>query len=345
MWTRIKHLFRRKKTPAEMALDNPDLLPSDPAVQSAMASIVLSDLIKERRRDRQWVHLKRLGFAAFFVIGTLFYVKLQADVVGWRLTPRTPLVGVVRIDGDIMSTSLASAEKVVPALEKAFESKNVEAVVLAIDSPGGAPLEAERINYVLDKLRAKHPKPVYAVIQNVGASAAYMIAVHTDKVYAGRYSIVGSVGAVMSSWNVHGALEKLNVEQKVFASGKLKAMLNPFMPSTPEAEAKAQSLVNSAGQRFVQEVKDRRGDKLDASTVYDTGEIWDGATALKMGLIDEIGTIESVAAQYENAKVHEFGPSRPSRGIFSSSVGTWLSESIRDGVRAAVTGATQGALQ
>jgi protease-4 len=77
-------------------------------------------------------------------------------------------------------------------------------------------------------LKKKHNKPIYAAIQNVGASAAYMIAMNTDRIYAGRYSLVGSIGAVMSSWDVHKALNKFDIHQDVYASGQLKSMLNPF---------------------------------------------------------------------------------------------------------------------
>ena len=245
----LRSWFSRKGGNSSPSVSVEDL-PSDPKLQTALANAVLADLIKERRGNRRWTWIKRAGFAAFFLVGLVFYISFEAKTGGVKFIPSDPVVGVVRVEGSIMSTTLASADKIVPALRQAFERDNVKAVLLAIDSPGGSPVEAERIGYVLDELKKKYHKPVYAVVQNVGASAAYMIALHADKIYAGRYSMVGSIGAVMSAWDVHKALERYDVYQKVYASGELKSMLNPFTATTPAAEEKAQSIVNLMGERF-----------------------------------------------------------------------------------------------
>jgi len=149
--------------------------------------------------------------------------------------------------------------------------------------------------------------------------------------------MVGSIGAVMSTWDVHKALAKLDVYQKVYASGELKAMLNPFIPSTQAAEDKAQSIVNLMGHRFADELMNRRGKFLKSEVKYDTGEIWDGEGAKKLGLIDELGTIEAVANKYPDAKVYEFGPRNGSAGLFSASVGDWAQSVMAGAIRTVVT--------
>jgi protease-4 len=336
MWKKIKNWIVDLVKGRDM-FEDIEKMPTNHEVQVAMANVVLRDIIKERRHERAWKLLKRTAAGAMFGIGFFYFVVFQASIHGYRIIPDDPLVGVVRIDGDIMSTTLASSEKIMPALRRAFEAESVKAVILAIDSPGGAPVEAERINYLLDELKAKHKKPVYAVIQNVGASAAYMIALHTDKIYAGRYSMVGSIGAVLSTWDVHKALAKYEVYQKVFASGELKAMLNPFVPSTKAAEDKAQAIVNVMGHRFNNELQERRGKLLQTNVKYDTGEIWDGEAAKKLGLIDEIGTIEAVVKEYPGTKLYEFGPHNPNAGVFSASVGQWVQSIMAGAIRSAMT--------
>jgi protease-4 len=318
-------------------LDQLERLPVDGEMQVALANTVLADIIKERRQQRFWTFLRRSLFAVVAIFGVLYYVMFQMSILGWRLMPVKDIVGVVRIEGPISSGSLASAEKVIPVLRKAFEAENVKAVVLSIDSPGGSPVEAERINYIIDELKRKHNKPVYAVIHNVGASAAYMISLHADEIYAGRYSIVGSIGAVMASWDLHKALARLDVYQKVYASGNLKAMLNPFIESTPAAENKAQSIVDLMGQRFYSELKAKRGHALVSDIQYDSGEVWDGETAKTIGLIDAVATIEQVANEkHPGIKLHEMGPGANKLDLFSASIGDWLQSLGREAVAGAL---------
>jgi protease-4 len=323
----IKSLFSKQApNPTDSVPDMESL--KDPAVQQAFSNLVVHDLLKDRQAERRWKVIKRTLIVTLGLFGISYYVFFYAYASGVRLsTNSAQTIGIVRVNGNIMQTSLASSEKIVPALQAAFSDSNVKAVVLAIDSPGGAPLEAERINFMIAALKKKHNKPVYAVIQNVGASAAYMIAMNTDRIYAGRYSLVGSIGAVMSSWDVHKALNKFDIHQDVYASGQLKSMLNPFTAPTDAAKQKAQELVNKAGSMFVEEVKVKRGSKLLNNVEYGTGEIWDGDQALKIGLIDELGTIEMIAEK-NNAQIQEFGPGARTLTPFAFSLSEALTESI-----------------
>jgi protease-4 len=126
----------------------------------------------ERRSERRW---RMLFKGMVFVVPTLFglgYLVFFLTSTGLRWGPFGDVVGVVRIEGAIAPNDQASADSIVPLLKKAFEDANVKAVVLSIDSGGGAPVEAERIYSAVASLKAKHPKPVVAVINNIGASAA-----------------------------------------------------------------------------------------------------------------------------------------------------------------------------
>lgn len=284
--------------------------PKVPDLTHAMAEALVTDLLRERRLERRWKWIARSLFISGSLALSMLYFFLWAPQLGWRVGPIGDVVGVVRIDGEIAQSSPASAERVVPALRRAFESPRVKAVVLAIDSPGGSPGEAERIYRAMEGLRAEHGKPVVAVISSIGASAAYMIALHADKIYAGDYSLVGSIGAVLAGWDLHKAAERLEVSQRLYASGPLKAMMSPFQPTTPEADAKARTLTDGLGQAFVAEVRRPRGTRLSDGIDIGTGEIWLGPDARALGLVDGIGTLEEVIRKDWRLSWYDFGPRR-----------------------------------
>lgn len=297
------------RPPATIEAANIQTLPSTGELSDALARAMLADLIKERRAERRWRAIRRTGFAALFVGGLLFYAYFYLNAIGssnpFERAPEAGSIGVVRLSGPIVADRDASARNVIPQLRRAFESDRIRAVVLQIDSPGGAPLEAERINAFMREIRRSHPKPVYAVIENIGASAAYLIAVQADEIWAGRYSLVGSIGATLGSWDVHRALERMDVSRRVFASGDLKTMLDPFMQTTDQAAAKAQSMVDAVGRMFADEIRVARGVRLVEQAV-DSGEVWNGAEAQALGLIDELGTIEMLQAKLEHAPIKVF---------------------------------------
>ena len=213
----------------------------------------------ERKSERRWKRLlQMLFFGGPLILGGLYFLFFL-NSAGFRWGPWRDVVGVVRIEGEIAPSSTASADKIISALEKAFSNPSVKAVVLSIDSAGGAPVESERVYSALTLLRKKHAKPVVAVINSVGASAAYLIALHTDKIVAGKYSLVGGVGAMIASWDLSKAIGRVDVSQRVYTSGKLKSFMNPFSPVSQEAEAKAKQIVNQMGEAFLKELNSSRG--------------------------------------------------------------------------------------
>ncbi|MES2356570.1 MAG: S49 family peptidase [Pseudomonadota bacterium] len=275
----------------------------------------------ERRSERRWKRgFQALIFGTPVIFGFLYFlVFLNTTGFCWW-GPWGEVVGIIRIEGKIESNAIASADKIIPALKKAFTNPAVKAVVLSIDSPGGAPVESERIYSAISSLKQKYPKPIVAVINNLGASAAYMIALHTDKIIAGKYSLVGSIGAIMAPWDLSKALNKLDVSQRVYASGKLKAFMNPFTPPSAEAEAKAKQIVDQMGGTFVEELRLLRRNSLKANLDYGTGEIWGGTEAKSIGLVDAIGTLDDVVSSTWGIRTYDFGPHPEGFGPISTSM-------------------------
>lgn len=314
--------------------------PSESELKSELANALLKDLITERVSNRRWTLAKRSAIALTFVGGFVGYAYYYAKFAGWSMLPSQPVLGVVRLAGEISDKSIARADMVIPALTKAYQADNVKAVAILVDSPGGAPVEAERIINAITHLKTKHPKPTYAVIGNLGASAGYMVAMHADAIYAGRYSLVGSIGAVMASWDVHKALARFEIYQRVFASGELKAMLNPFTEPTPEGVRKAEVLVSTLGERFQGDLVAIRGERLMHGEDYGSGEVWDGERARALGLVDELGTLETLQARLESdigeLKIHDFGPGAPAQFPFAASAGAWLEGAVSRTLRSMV---------
>jgi protease-4 len=301
-------------------MENPNPVPaedklSEAAIKTLLADRILSDLLNERQSERRWRWMKRFAFSATGLGLFALYLFFYATSLGYRLMPHSEVVAIVNVSGPIGAGELASADELVPVLEDAFESTQVKAIALNINSPGGQPFESERVAQTLDRLKAETGKPVYAFIGNLGASAAYLLALHADKIVAGRYSLVGSIGAVITGWDFHKLAEKLDVNQRIYASGVHKNMLNPFVAMPPESEAKAQQMVEQMAVLFANEFKAKRSGKLRTDYDYTTGEIWGGEEALALGLIDEIGTLESVISREWQVPGHDFGPKAQPKGL------------------------------
>lgn len=310
----VRRAFSSGKSEAQRRRQE-DFLPKDQEIKTAMADLLLADILRERRSEQSWRKVRRSIFVGIAATSFFMYVFFYATALGYKVLPRTHTVGLVRIHGEIAADSQASAAKVIPVLKRAFELPSVQAIILSIDSPGGQPVEAERIYRAIAEMRKEHPKPVVAVINNMGASAAYMLAVHTDEIYAANYSLVGSIGAVIAGWDIHKAMEKHNITQHVYASGSLKSMLNPFLPPSAEAEKKAQQLVDGMGGAFAADVIRARKGKLKPGVDYFTGEVWNGYDAKKLGLVDGLATIEEIAIKKWKLPTYDFGPYPPSVGL------------------------------
>ena len=121
--------------------------------------------------------------------------------------------------------------------------------MLLINSPGGSPVQAGIINDEIKRLRAKHNKPVYAVVEESCASAAYYIAAATDRIFVDKASIVGSIGVLMDGFGFTGLMEKLGVERRLMTAGENKGFLDPFSPQTDDAAGASRSRCSTRSTR------------------------------------------------------------------------------------------------
>jgi protease IV len=294
-----------------------------PLSEALFKDALLQDLVSERRRERRWCWIKRYLLALLGIGMLATYLAMGSSQWGYGWPHRTEVIAVVTVVGEIGAGQLASAATVIPVLEHAFKSPAVKAIALHIDSPGGQPFEAERIGLTLDRLKSTTGKPVYAFIGNTGASAAYLLALHADQIIAGQYSLVGSIGAVISRWDVHTLLERWGIKHDVYVSGRHKHLLNPFTEPSKASTAKAQAMVQQMARQFSTYLYGRRMSKLKADVDFTTGELWSGEEALAVGLVDELGTLESVVARVWALPLHDFGPSPMTRSLLQRLSAEW----------------------
>ena len=249
--------------------------------------------LNEQKATRRWKTFVRLSWLAFFI--ALVWMALH------RGTPSSdaalPHMAVVEIKGEIAAGADASAEFINAALKAAFEDEGAKAVVLLINSPGGSPVQAGMMNDEIRRLKAKHKKPVYAVVEETCASAAYYIAVATDQIFVDKASIVGSIGVLMDGFGFTGLMDKLGVERRLLTAGENKGFLDPFSAQSDKQRAFAQAMLNQIHQQFIGVVKAGRGKRLKETHEMFSGLFWTGQQAIELGLADQLGTLEYVARE------------------------------------------------
>ena len=265
--------------------------------RATLEKLVFASL-HEQRLARRWRNFVRLSWLAFLVFVT--WVAIDQNTTSQAAS--TPHTAVVEIKGEIASGGEASAELIVAALRGAFEDVGAQAVVLLINSPGGSPVQAGIINDELMRLKALHKKPVYAVVEESCASAAYYIAVAADQIYVDKASIVGSIGVLMDGFGFTGLMEKLGVERRLMTAGANKGFLDPFSPQTETQRLYAQDMLNQIHQQFIDVVKAGRGDRLKEDSDTFSGLFWSGQKAIEIGLADHLGTLDFVAREVVKAE-------------------------------------------
>jgi protease-4 len=275
----------------------PDPVP--PQWERAVLEKVALKALDEQRRTRQWNTLFRLLWI------TLVFL-IFAAWMGWIGRPDKESLSssggigrhtaVVNLEGIIGIESKASAEKMIKGLDRAFKDASTAGVIIRINSPGGSPVQAGKINDEIGRLRAKYPNiPVYAVVQDLCASGGYYVAVAADRIYVDKASLVGSIGVIMNGFGFTGTMEKLGIERRAYTSGENKDFLDPFAPENPVHKEHAKKMLAEIHQQFIDVVRKGRGARLKENPDIFSGLIWTGQKSIELGLADAIGSTESVA--------------------------------------------------
>ncbi|MFC3283641.1 signal peptide peptidase SppA [Litchfieldella rifensis] len=268
----------------------------------------IDGVLVEQRRSRRWKLFFRFFFAAL-ILASLAIAAYGLFAASRSSVPTVPHLGVVSIEGPIDSESPANAERIIEGLERAWKSKTTEAVVLHINSPGGSPVQSQRIYQEIMRLRDTGDKPIIAVIEDIGASGGYYIAAAADEIVAAPSSLVGSIGVVSAGFGLEEAIDRLGVERRVFASGDNKAFLDPFSEIAPQQRAFWQEVLDTTHRQFIEAVKAGRGERLANDERLFSGLIWTGEQAVDLGLVDSLNSLDGVARErLEEPRLRDYTP-------------------------------------
>lgn len=240
-----------------------------------------TDLFLDRRRLKRGILLWRLVAVVALVVAAL-------GIWGFAL-PEGRHVAVLQVKGII-----GNEEKLAEAVEDLADDRKVAALMVVIDSPGGAVSGGEALHDAIAHVAAR--KPVVAVMQGVAASAGYMIAVPAARIFAREATITGSIGVIMEAPEFSGLLSKLGIDVQTLVSGPLKGQPSLSAPMTPAGQQALQSLLMDLYDQFVGMVAEGRHMSVADVRKLADGRAYTGRQALPLHLIDQIGGQDAARA-------------------------------------------------
>lgn len=268
----------------------------EPTTVDAVLITILGRMNETQERELRWRNLRFFAISVLILLGIVVYAV--AGVYFSRLGKEAvegEYAALLRIDGIIDSEGKNSANKLGPALVKAFRDKEAKGVVLLINSPGGSPVQAALIYDRIRELKKAHPhKKVVAVGQDMVTSAAYFIAAAADEIYINRSTVAGSIGVISAQFGLPGLLQKLGVERRVLTAGTNKNRLDQYLPLKDADVRKMDGLLTEIHRHFISAVEDGRKGKLKPSPTLFSGDFWTGNDAVRLGLVDGLSDLPTV---------------------------------------------------
>jgi protease IV len=240
-------------------------------------------------RSRTWLWLL-IGGGAFllFVVAvfTLVYLSFgghdEESFGGFG-----EKIAVVDLDGVILSP-----KQIVPQLKKFADDDSIKAIIIHVNSPGGGVAASEEIYQEVKRIRDEKKKRIVASIETVGASGAYYVASASNKIYADKGSIVGSIG-VIAQWVNYGELLRwAKLKDVTMKAGEFKDTGNPAREMTPAEREYIQNLIDGMHTQFIQAVAEgRKAKEADIRSIAN-GKVWTGEQAYSLKLVDQITDFE-----------------------------------------------------
>ena len=259
---------------------------------------LVTSLIEERRSERRNKLFFRTTWLILFGLLILIFFSFPLD----NAALNDEHTALIEINGVITPGSTSNKESIIPHVKRAMENNLCFGIILKINSPGGSAVQSKLIHDEILKLKLKHKKPIYSVIEDMGTSGGYYIAASTELIFSSSSSIVGSIGVRLDSFNFKSLMEKLGIQSQTISSGEDKTMLDPFQGMSEKHKKHLQNILVEIHNQFINDIKKSRGSKLTEEDIF-TGLFWTGDQAKKIGLIDDIASTYDVNEQYFNDRV------------------------------------------
>jgi len=281
-----------------------------------------------RSRTLLWIVI---GGGAFFLfvlaVFTLVYLTLRTNEESTAFRGFGNKIGVVDLEGVIISPKI-----VVDQLKKFGDDDSIKAIILHVNSPGGGVAASEEIYREVKRIRDDKKKRIVASIESVGASGAYYVSSATNKIYADKGSIVGSIGVIAEWVNYGDLLHWAKLKDITMKAGEFKDTGSPTRDMTPAEKEYLQSLIDNMHGQFIQAVADGRKTKFEDVKAIANGKVWTGEQALSMRLIDQVAdfqaavddTAKSVGIKGEPVLVHPERDRKTVLDVLFGDVSEWL---------------------
>ncbi|MBZ5520757.1 MAG: signal peptide peptidase SppA [Acidobacteriia bacterium] len=247
----------------------------------------------DNKKSRVWLWVL-LGGGVFMVFVLAIFILVYASMSGGGDETISgsgfgDKIGVIEVEGVILDTRPA-----VNDIKRFSEDDSIKAIILHINTPGGGAAASQEIYDAVRRVRDVKKKQIVASIASIGASGGYYIASGSNRIYANRSSIVGSIG-VIAEWVNYGDLMKwARLKDVTLKAGSLKDAGSPSREMTPEERAYLQSLIDDMHQQFIHDVAEGRHLKEDQIRPIANGRVWTGQQALSLKLIDQLADFQTV---------------------------------------------------
>ena len=268
----------------EALIDRGPFLPEEAVRHGLVDGLAYEDELTDRLALAD-SELKRLSYAD--------YRRVNPRTLGLNRGPQIALVyavGTITFGGsgtDVTGSEVLGSETLVRAVRDARTDDSIQAIIVRIDSPGGAAIASDIIWRELTL--ARDDKPIIASMSDVAASGGYYIAMPAHAIVAQSATLTGSIGVVGGKFALGGTFEKIGLDIETVADGKVADINSPVAPYSDDARARLQQQIDAIYETFLDKAAQGRSMTRDAVHAVAQGRVWTGRQAKDLGLVDELG--------------------------------------------------------